>query len=76
MEHVIAELGKLSGLPADLATIKERFSHLPTKAEAKADIDAAIDRAGARTQRVIAIVGGLVTLAVAGITYLPRLLGH
>ncbi|WP_313534354.1 hypothetical protein [Sphingomonas sp.] len=31
MENVRAELGKLSTVPADLATLKERVAHLPSK---------------------------------------------
>lgn len=31
MENVRAELGKLSSVPADLATLKERVAHLPSK---------------------------------------------
>lgn len=31
MEHVREDLGKLSGVPATLATLNERVSHLPTK---------------------------------------------
>lgn len=71
MDFVKAELNKLSGVPVELARLSERVSHLPTKS----DVDAAIDRAGARTQRTMAIVGGLVTVAVAAINYLPKLLG-
>ena len=76
MEHVRAELSKLADLPADLATVKERLLHLPTKADMKVDVDGAIDRAGTRTQRTIAIASGAVTLAIAAINYLPRLFGH
>lgn len=76
MEHVRSELGKLATVPSDLATIKERLTHLPTKSDMKTDVDGAIDRAGTRTQRTIAIASGAVTLAIAAITYLPKLLGH
>ena len=76
MEHVRSELGKLASLPADAATIKERLMHLPTKAEVKADIDVAIERAAGRTQRTIAIASGLVMIVGAAINLLPKLLGH
>lgn len=70
MDFVKSELSKLSGLPVELARLTERVNHLPTKA----DVDAAVDRAAARTQRTVAVAGGLVTLAVAAMNYLPRLL--
>lgn len=31
MEHVRSDLAKLSGVPADLAALKEKVEHLPTK---------------------------------------------
>ena len=73
MDYVKADLGRLSGLPVESARIAERVNHLPTKAEVKIDIEAAVDRASARTQRTVAIVGGMVTIAVALITYAPKL---
>lgn len=76
MDNVRAELAKLAALPADMATIKERLSHLPTTADVKSEIATAIDRAGGKTQRTVAITGGLVTLAVAAINYGPKLFGH
>lgn len=72
MDYVKAELGRLSGLPAESARTSERLNHLPTKADVKADIEAAVDRASTRTQRMVAIVGGLVTTAVAIISYAPK----
>lgn len=72
MEHVKGELSKLSGVPADLATLKERTSHLPTKADMKDEVKTAIDRAASRVQRNIGIIGGIVAIAVAAINYLPR----
>ena len=75
MDFVKAELGKLSGLPAEVVRLSERVNHMPTRFEVRADIDAAVDRAAARTQRTIAVAGGLVTLAIAAMNYLPKLLG-
>lgn len=74
MKHVKAQLDKLAGVPSDLATLKERTSHLPTKAEMQKDIEAQLDRSAGRVQRTIGITGGLVTLAVAAINYLPKLI--
>jgi preprotein translocase subunit YajC len=76
MEHVRAELGKLASVPADIATVKERMTHLPTKADMKTDIENAVDKSGARVQRTVAISAGLVTIILAAMNYLPRLLGH
>ncbi len=74
MDFVKSELSKLSGLPVELARLSERVTHMPTRLEVRADIDAAVDRAAARTQRTVAVAGGLVTLAVAAMNYLPKLL--
>ena len=74
MDFVKSELGKLSGVPVELARLTERVSHMPTRFEVRADIDAAVDRAASRTQRTVAVAGGLVTLAVAAMNYLPKLL--
>ena len=76
MEQVRSELTKLSSVPVDVAAMKERLSHLPTKVEMKLDVDTAIDRSGSRTQRTIAIASAAVTIAVAAMNYLPKLLGH
>ncbi|RXZ35468.1 hypothetical protein EO081_07575 [Sphingomonas desiccabilis] len=70
-----SDLGRLTGVPVDLATVKERISHVPTRVEVKTDIEAAVDKAAARVQRTVAIVGGVVSLVVAAINYGPRLLG-
>ena len=75
MDFVKAELGKLSGLPVEVAKLSERMTHMPTRFEVRADIDSAVDRAAARTQRTVAIVGGLVTVAIAAMNYLPKMLG-
>jgi hypothetical protein len=74
MEYALAELGKLSGVPADVAVMKERLTHIPTRVEVRSDIETAIERSAARTQRTVAIVGGLVTIAIAAINYLPKLI--
>lgn len=76
MDYVKADLARLSGVPAELARVSERLNHMPTRAEMQTDINTAIDRSGARVQRSVAITGGLITIAVAAITYLPKLLGH
>lgn len=73
MEGVRADLAKLAQVPADVAALKERANHLPTRLEAKNDIDAAVDRAGTRTQRTIVIVGSLVAVIVAILNYISRL---
>lgn len=73
MKAVRAELNKLSLLPADVAGLKECANHLPTRLEAKNDIDAAVDRAGTRTQRTIVIMGSLVAVIVAVLNYISRL---
>jgi len=73
MDHVKADLGRLAGVPADLARVAERLNHLPTKAEMTTDMETAIDRSGARIQRTVAVVGGLVALAIAAINFLPKL---
>jgi tetrahydromethanopterin S-methyltransferase subunit G len=71
---VQVDLAKLAGVPVDVATMKERLSHIPTKVEMKGDIESAVDKAAARVQRTVAIVGGAVGLLVALINYGPRLL--
>lgn len=73
MEHVKGELSKLSSVPADLATLKERTSHLPTKADMKDEIKGAIDRTAGRVQRNFAIAGSATAIVVALINYGPRL---
>ena len=73
MESVRADLAKLTQMPADLAALKERVTHLPTRIEVKNDVDAAVDRAGTRTQRTIMIVGGLVAVVVAALNFVTRL---
>lgn len=76
MEHVRSDLAKLATVPADVATIKERSSHLATKADVKVEITAAIDRSATKTQRTVQIVGALVAIAVAVINYGPKILGN
>ena len=78
--HIEASIDRLLGLPTDVARLSERLTSLcvrvddlPTRAEVKSEIEA-VDRAGAGTQPTVAIVGGLVTIAVAVITYAPKLL--
>ena len=75
MDFVKAELNKLSGLPVEVAKLSARVTHMPSRFEVRAAIDAAVDRAAARTQRTVAVVGGLVTVATAAINYFPKLLG-
>lgn len=75
MENVRSELSKLATVPADLAALKERSSHLPTKAEVKADLDSAVDRLGTRIQRQVGIVGAIVAVAVSAVTIGSKLLG-
>ena len=74
MEAVRADLARLALLPADVASIKERLTHLPTRHEAKNDIKAAVDRAGTRTQRTILILGSVIAMAFPFLTNLPKLL--
>jgi tetrahydromethanopterin S-methyltransferase subunit G len=74
VEGVRADLAKLATVPADVATVKERLSHLPTKIEVRDDIDKAMERAGTRMQRTVGVTGALVAIAVAAINYLPKLL--
>lgn len=75
MEHVRAELAKLAPMPADLATVKERQQHLPTKDEVRATIDAATDRLATKVQRQVTITGAIITVVIAGITLASRFLG-
>lgn len=65
MEAVRADLSKLTAVPADVATIKERLSHLPTRLDVKNDVDSAVDRAGTRTQRTILLAGSIIGMIVA-----------
>jgi hypothetical protein len=62
MEHVRGELAKLAQMPVEIAAIKERQGHLPTKDEARKMLDDGIERLGSRVQRAVTIVGGAVTL--------------
>lgn len=75
MENVRSEIAKLASVPADLAGLKERSSHLPTKAEVKADLDAAVDRLGTRIQRQVGLVGALVAIAVSAVTIGSKIFG-
>lgn len=68
MESVQAELSKLASVPADVAVIKERLSHLPTKAEMSSALDAAVDRLAARTQRIVGVGAAGVGAIIAIIT--------
>lgn len=74
MEGVRADLGKLSDVPADLAGVKERLNHLPTKIEAKKDLDDAIDKLGARVQRMVTIAGALVGIVGVSVTVITKLI--
>ncbi len=76
MKHVKDQLSKLSGVPTDLATLKERTSHLPTKAEMQSEIGAQLERLGSRLQRQVAITGGIFTVILAAITLAARFIGH
>ena len=73
VEHIRAEIGKLAPMPADLAAVRERLQHLPTKDEVKGAIDAATDRLGTRVQRTVAVIVGLAGLVLAGITAALRI---
>lgn len=75
VEHIRSDLAKLAPVPAELAAVRERLNHLPTKIDVKLDVDGAVDRSASRVQRTVAIVGGAVTIAIAAINYLPKLLG-
>ncbi len=75
MKHVKEQLSKLSSVPADLATLKERTLHLPTKAEMQAEISAQLERLGSRMQRQVAITGGIFTVILGAITLAARFLG-
>jgi hypothetical protein len=72
--RIEAQVECLARLPEVVARLHERIEHLPTRAEMPTAIEATVDRAGARTQRTVTIVGGFVTIAIAIITYAPRLL--
>lgn len=75
MEHVRSELGKLAGVPADLATVKERTGHLPTKAEMQSEVSAQMERLGSRLQRQFTITGAIFTGILATITLALRFIG-
>lgn len=74
MEGVRADLGKLSDVPADLAGVKERLNHLPTKIEAKKDLDDAVDKLGTRVQRMVTIAGTLVGIVGVSVTVIAKLI--
>lgn len=65
MAHALTRLDDLKAVPVDVATIKERLSHLPTKEEAKSLVETSIDKAGTRIQRNIGIGGTLLTILIA-----------
>lgn len=73
MTSVQTELGKLSTLPVDMAGVKERLNHLPTKAESKKDLDDAIDKLGTRVQRMVTIAGSLVGIVGVSVTIIAKL---
>ncbi|MBB3940717.1 tetrahydromethanopterin S-methyltransferase subunit G [Novosphingobium fluoreni] len=72
MEHVHKDLAKLAVLPVDVATIKERLVHLPTKDEARNTLDSALDRAGAKTQRGVGLIIGIGGLLITGVSLLIK----
>lgn len=57
MEHVRAELAKLSTMPVEIATVKERVSHLPSKGFV---VTAAVSTVGG----VVALLGLLQKLGI------------
>ena len=74
MDHVKSELSKLSTLPVDVATIKERLNHVPTSSEMSAAIEAAVERIGSRTQRVVGIAAASLGALVGIITLAAKLI--
>lgn len=74
MEQVKESLAKLASVPEDLATLKERTSHLSTKAELHTEITTQLDRLGTRLQRQVVITGSIFTAILALITLADRIL--
>ena len=74
MEQVKESLGKLASVPEDLATLKERTSHLSTKAELHTEITTQLDRLGTRLQRQVVITGSIFTAILALITLADRII--
>lgn len=74
MEQVKESLAKLTSVPEDLATLKERTSHLSTKAELHTEITTQLDRLGTRLQRQVVITGSIFTAILALITLADRIL--
>ena len=74
MDYVKAELAKLSAVPVDVATIKERLNHIPTTSEMSAAIDSAVEKMGVRTQRIVGIATAGVGATVAVITLAAKLI--
>lgn len=58
VDHMRSDLGKLTGVPADLADIKARVEHLPTK-DYLADQFA---RQFNRTAGIVGLIAALVTI--------------
>lgn len=73
MEQVRAELTKLAEVPVDVASIKERLQHLPTKEDVRVMLDTQLGLVGTRVQRTVMIVGGFATLLVGVIGILLKL---
>lgn len=59
MEHVLADVSKLSAIPAEIATLTERVSHLPTKDELGTKLRNYLVVAGI----IFTIIGTLIGLA-------------
>lgn len=74
MEHVRSELAKLATVPADLATVKERTAHMPTKADVLVAVDTAIEKAAVKTQRTTMLVGAAITIVLGLINIGSRLI--
>jgi hypothetical protein len=67
MEQVKDSLAKLSDVPSDLATLKERSTHLATKLEVS-DMGNSI---GARVQRNMYIIAGSIGVLTLVLKFVP-----
>lgn len=66
---------RIAKLEADMATVKERLNHLPTKLEVRDLIDTSLEKTATRVQRNIGVWGGLAALALAAITIGSKFIG-
>lgn len=57
MEHVQADLGKLAGVPADLAALKVQVEHLPTKDYLSEQLDKHLTKTGVIVAIIATIFG-------------------